>query len=286
LTSALGTPLDVVPLLQPERAVLIELLEGLTAAEWDLPTECPAWTVKGIALHVLGDDFSLLSRQRDAATDGLALWAPRHPGVDFRTLLDTFNEDWVDAARFFSTGVLIDLLRASGELTHAWYAGVGGETLGEPVPFVGWDPAPYWMIAAREHLERWVHQQQIRRAVGQVEWVDDVHLRAAIGAVMRGFPQALALLDTSPSASIALVLEGGAGIWTVARNRETWAVVDVSEADAILTMSSAAAASLVSRARPAADVPRSIDVSGDVALGRAVVEGLALIFGRPNEETA
>ncbi len=26
--------------------------------------------------------------------------------------------------------------------------------------------APYWAIAAREYLERWVHQLQIRRALG------------------------------------------------------------------------------------------------------------------------
>src|SRR3954463_16434268 len=111
-------------MLAPERAVLLELLRGMSADDWDKPTECPAWTVKGIALHILGDDFSLLSRQRDASVDGLALWAPRHPGVDFRTLLDTFNEDWVDSARFLSTQVLVDLLRVTGDWTHKWYADV------------------------------------------------------------------------------------------------------------------------------------------------------------------
>src|SRR3954454_16760054 len=107
---ALARPaaVDVLDLLAPERAELVTLLAGLAPGDWDRPTECPAWTVKGVAMHVLGDDLSLLSRQRDASTNGLTLWAPRHPGMEFRPLLDQFNEDWVDSARFFSTGVLID----------------------------------------------------------------------------------------------------------------------------------------------------------------------------------
>jgi len=56
----------------PERAALAELLESLAPDDWARPTECPAYTVKGIATHVLGDDLSLLSRQRDAGSLRLA----------------------------------------------------------------------------------------------------------------------------------------------------------------------------------------------------------------------
>ena len=55
-------PPDVTRVLRPERAVLLELLRGLSSEEWERTTECPAWDVKGIALHVLGDDLSLLTR--------------------------------------------------------------------------------------------------------------------------------------------------------------------------------------------------------------------------------
>jgi len=46
--------LDVAEPLRRERAGFTSVLAALPAAAWDLPTECPAWTVKGIALHVLG----------------------------------------------------------------------------------------------------------------------------------------------------------------------------------------------------------------------------------------
>src|SRR3954454_23330074 len=106
---ALARPaaVDVLDLLAPERAELVTLLAGLAPADWDRPTECPAWTVRGVALHVLGDDLSLLARQRDAETPSLLTefslptWdgAPENP-------LDRFNERWVHAASFLSPALL------------------------------------------------------------------------------------------------------------------------------------------------------------------------------------
>ena len=51
-----------------------------------------AYTVNGVATHVLGNDLSLLSRQRDGAEDGLVQMAKGLPDADFRTLLDDFND--------------------------------------------------------------------------------------------------------------------------------------------------------------------------------------------------
>ncbi len=39
-----ATALDVNDLLVLERARLLDTLTALTADEWSLPTECPAWT--------------------------------------------------------------------------------------------------------------------------------------------------------------------------------------------------------------------------------------------------
>src|SRR3954466_82630 len=108
-------------MLAPERAVLLELLRGMSADDWDRPTECPAWTVKGIALHILGDDLSLLSRQRDAATDGITLYAAHHPGMELRAMLDAFNEQWVTAAEFLSVSQLVELLALVGAWSDTFY---------------------------------------------------------------------------------------------------------------------------------------------------------------------
>ena len=81
---------------RPERDAFLELLASLSADDWTQPTECPSYPVKGIATHVLGDDLSLLSRQRDGAVQGLVYMADELPGADFRTLLDGFNDSGLD----------------------------------------------------------------------------------------------------------------------------------------------------------------------------------------------
>ena len=100
----------VLDVLRPERDTFLALLQSLDGDAWKLPTECPAYTVKGVATHVLGDDLSLLSRQRDRAENGLLAVAAELPGADFRTILDSFNDRWVAAAGFLSTDLLVELL--------------------------------------------------------------------------------------------------------------------------------------------------------------------------------
>jgi uncharacterized protein (TIGR03083 family) len=177
--------LDVTAMLRPERQALVDLLDDLAPEQWDLPTECPAYSVHGIATHLLGDDLSLLSRQRDAAPSGLFAIAEELPGVDFRTLLDTFNDRWVAGARFLSPRLLIDLLRYAGEETAAYYGSVDLYSPGEPVGFFGGfgGPSPMWQAVAREYVERWVHQSQIRRAIGLPSLADEAFVRAGLDVV-------------------------------------------------------------------------------------------------------
>lgn len=164
-----GTISTVLDVYLPERARLLELLSGLDAEQWARPTECPAYSVQGIATHILGDDLSLLSRQRDGAVQGLVLMAASMPGADFRSLLDAFNDQWVEAARFLSPALLVDLLDVVGQWTHRYYTEVDPEAPGEPVPLFGVEfgaTSPFWHAIAREYIERWAHHSQIRRALG------------------------------------------------------------------------------------------------------------------------
>ena len=160
---------DVLDVLAPERGALVDLLDGSADAEWATATECPQWSVQGVATHVLGDDLSLLSRQRDGAVSGLVRVAETMPGADIPALLDAFNERWVEGAAFLGPSVLVDLLRATGQWTEDYYRRVDPNAPVEPVPMFGGDlgtPSPFWQAIAREYLERWTHQSQIRRALG------------------------------------------------------------------------------------------------------------------------
>lgn len=169
----------------PERALLIELLTELNTDQWLLPTECPAYDIKGIATHVLGDDFSLLSRQRDTAQSGAVAVAAEMPGAPFRDVLNAFNDRWVATAGFFSTELLLELLRLSGDWTLHYYSSVDPSSEGEFVGlFGGQGPtSPFWQVIAREFLERWVHHSQIRRALGLGSVASAGCLGAGVAAV-------------------------------------------------------------------------------------------------------
>ena len=192
--SSISVILDVY---RPERAALVELLRGLRDEDWARATECPRYSVKGIATHVLGDDLSLLSRQRDAAVNGIALLADELAGSDFPMMLDTFNDRWVASAAFLSPPLLLELLRLSGEWTAAYYEAIDPDAPGEPVFFFGGapgQPSPFWQAIAREYLERFVHHSQIRRALG-LSSLDDrsflapgVEVAAAVAGLEPGVP--------------------------------------------------------------------------------------------------
>jgi uncharacterized protein (TIGR03083 family) len=75
----------VTHLFAPERASLLELLSSLSAGQWQSATVCPGWSVKDVALHLLGGDIDLLSRRRDGAAqptrpasrvDSRSWWCP------------------------------------------------------------------------------------------------------------------------------------------------------------------------------------------------------------------
>jgi uncharacterized protein (TIGR03083 family) len=164
--ASIGTILEVY---RPERSTLSSLLEGLGPDQWARPTECPEYSVKGVATHILGDELSLLSRQRDKAKNGLSFLIAELPSSDFRTLLDTFNDRWVAAARFLSPKLLIELLDLTGEWTAEYYESVDPLTEGESVGLFGArhrESSPFWQAIAREYLERWIHHSQILRALG------------------------------------------------------------------------------------------------------------------------
>jgi uncharacterized protein (TIGR03083 family) len=257
---------DVREVLPRERDALLELLTGLDDREWEAPTECPAWTVKGVALHVLGDDLSLLSRQRDAAPPGLPL--------------DGFDQQWVDAARFLSATLVVELLRLAGDWTARYYAEVDPAAPGEPVGlFASAGPSPYWQISAREYVERWVHHQQIRRALDRAD-LGDEFLVPAIDVVVHGLAARLPDLGAGPGTDITLTVTN-LGPWILHREPAKWAVCrgGVTEPAAELRLERQLAAPVFSRGLSGSDVGAAFGVIGDAALGFAALAALARLVG-------
>jgi uncharacterized protein (TIGR03083 family) len=280
-TSSPAGPLDVTAYLAGERAALVELLASLDPSEWASATECPAWSVKGVALHLLGDDLSLLSRQRDDATNSLELYAEQRPGLTFPELLNGFNDQWVEASRFLSEALIIEMLRLAGTWSADFYHGIDLGALGEAVGYFGaTEPSPYWQITAREYMERWEHHHQIRRAVVAPE-LGGEYLAPAAAVAVRHFVARLPELDAPRSTSVTLEIPDS-GVWTMRRTEDSWTLLDgAGEAsDAALILDPERATVVLSRGLHRAEVTSAFTTSGDATLAERAVGAIAAMTSR------
>ena len=217
-----------------EREELVALLGSLVEAEWDLPSAAPDWSVKDLALHLLDDDLGLLSRNRDGDTAGL-LDADDHES--FVRALAAKNQRWIDGARHLSPRLIIDLLKWAGREVDAYYSTVSMTTHGH-VSWASNEPVPIWLDMAREFTERWVHQIQIREALGRVEHYAATYLPTVLRTFVWAIPhQYREAADAGVQVQVDL---GSGGKWyLVCDGGPTWSlnegVVDSPAASAVFS---------------------------------------------------
>lgn len=261
---------DTVALFPEVRQGLTELLAGLDEAEWLLPTVCPGWDVKDVALHLLGVEIHNVSRRRDGVATGPG------PGEDLVEWLNAHNEAWVRGCRNIGDRLLIELLDFAGAAFESHLAGVDLDESSAHVSWAGDDPVPMWLDVARECTERWVHQQQIRDACGRPGLNGPEFAGPVIRTLVHALPRTYRHVHTSEGTAVELRVAGaGGGIWHVARGADRWelAAGAHSDAAAVVTTDVDGAWRLFTR-NP---LGRSPDIDGDAALGAVMLEAVAIV---------
>lgn len=275
--SHLTESIAVVELFPVLRGRLLDLLAGLSDEQWRLPTVCPGWSVKDVALHLLGGDVAKLSRSRDGLADALAAYAP--PGADLAdygtliTAINAWNADWVVATRRMSGQLLRQLLALTGDALTAYYRGLDLMALGDRISWIGPEPAPVWLDVAREYTEQWMHQAQIRDALG-VGGIRERQLFAPVLATfIHGLPRALRDV-ASPSGTrlrVHIIGEAG-GTWDAVRVDGRWllAAATSDESAAVATLDQEQAWRLWTRGLTAEEAEPAVHTEGDRRLAVAV----------------
>lgn len=139
-------------------ASIVDACADLTDDQWELPTDCPGWTVRDQVAHMIGTERMLLGEQApDVATDVRAL-----PHV--KNDIGAFNEAWVEAYRSRPGAEVLDEFRS--------VAARRLEQLREMTPddwetegFTPEGPGPYRKFMAIRVFDCWIHEQDIRDAV-------------------------------------------------------------------------------------------------------------------------
>ena len=201
------------------RAALLEILEQLSDDQWTAPTACAGWSVKDVALHVLGDDIGLLSRRRD----GFILRDSFDGWDDLVRFINQSNQLWVEAARRMSTTMLCTLLRFTGAMIDDYFTGLDPHQTGGPVSWAGEGPAPVWLDIAREYTEFWMHHQHICDAVDITSLKDRRHFHPVLDAFIRALPHSYRDHSAPPGTVVVLTLTGeAADSWYLLREDDRW----------------------------------------------------------------
>lgn len=203
----------------PLRHHLLALLADLSDDDWSRPTAAPGWSVKDVALHLLGGDIAILSGKRD----GFRLPQRIDSYPDLVALIDRLNHEWIVAARRMSPRLLRELLAFCGPEVEACFASLDPMAMGGPVSWAGPEPAPIWFDIAREFTERWHHQQQIRDATGRAPLYDPYFLAPVLDTFVRALPHAFRDTPSPLGTSVRFEIAGDAGgVWYVHKNAQAW----------------------------------------------------------------
>ena len=269
----------VTHLFPPERASLLELLSSLAAGQWQAPTVCPGWSVKDVALHLLGGDIDLLSRRRDGAAPADA---PSRP-AGFQELvvsLDRLNQTWVEATRRISPRLLCERLAVTGEATRQYLSSLELSAVEESVSWIRPDPVPNWLDVARQYTERWTHQQQIRDAVGVPGLKEPAFLAPVLATFVHALPRAFTGVPAPVGTTVEVGIAGEAGgYWVLTRTPDRWRLAaGTAEAPAARVALDAETAWRLWTKGIRPDATRAaVSISGDRALGLPVLDAVAII---------
>jgi uncharacterized protein (TIGR03083 family) len=273
-------PIDVRDLFPAERQALLQLLSDLTDDQWATPTVCPGWTVKDVALHVLGVDLGNLAVQRDGFIDASAAGPCGDEWEALVAFVADLNETWVRAARRLSPRLLCELLAVTGEMIAAYFGTLDLLAMGHPVSWAGPHPAPVWLHVAREYTERWVHQQQIRDALALPGFDDPQYVAPVLAAFVHALPHTLRHSRAAPGTRVRLTIRGPAGgSWVALRMEDQWALgqADGRPATATVTVDQDLAWRLFTKVVTPADALPRVRIEGDRALGTLVLDTVSII---------
>jgi len=276
-----ATKVDVRKVMEQERAEFVRLLRLMTDDDWSKPTVCDGWTVGDIAVHLVGDDLSFLSRNRDGRRDenldALQDWDR------FVEQLDAHNNRRVEAGRFMSAQLVADLLEFTGTKIAEFLEGVDSSAPGEVVSWAGPEPAPWWLVAAREFTEHWVHHQQIRDAIDQPGLNGPSFIGPILATAMHGVPRAYEGIETPEGTTVAIDVTGRAGFsWAVRRDSDGWKLYEglTREANARLSVDQETAWRFLMGMMGAAETRRKATKEGDGGLVKPFFGAVSAIVRR------
>lgn len=258
---------------------LTELLTRLDDEQWARPTVCKLWTVKDIAAHLLDTAWRRLSIGRD----NFRTPYPAVESVEALTVhLNALNASWVEAYRRVSPQILIRQLDLAHEELYGYLLTLDpdGEAL-FPVAWAGEAMSKNSFDIAREYTERWLHQQQIRQALGAPGLMDREYYHPFLETFMQALPHTFNLHkpDVPPRSVVRVDIVGTAGgSWTIIKDGAVWRFsTEDASPDAQVYIDEQIAWLLFSKGVDVMEARQFWQVTGDAELGSAALKMVSVM---------
>ena len=271
-------PVLVLDLFPEERRELLALLSGLPAEAWEAATVCAGWSVKDLAAHILADDLGNLARGRDG--HGSSSFTAPPSWDELVIFINEQNEDWVRTMRRLSPRLLVELLGFSGERLVAYFRGLDPMAPGFSVSWAGPGPHAWWLHVAREYTERWMHQEQVREAVGAPGLRGRRLFHPVLDTFVHALPHTYRDMPAPEGTHVRLTVTGDAGgAWSLVRHGGRWDLYDEMEAApaSTVTLDEDTAWRLFTKGIDRDTARARMTCEGDQELGQMVLSTLAII---------
>ncbi len=259
----------LVELLDETWASALTLGASLDESDWTLPTGCPGWTVFDQFAHLAGFEAGLTSRAEPPHVLAPALAAGKD---DFGVMVET----QIDRRRGLAPAAVLAELGALATERAAFYRAAAAQGEETEVPGVG-GLQPLRRALPVRLADVWIHEQDIRRAIGRPGHDDGAAAETVIGQLLGGLrgvlPRVPGLVEGSV---VVLSVHGPAGSsvsYQLSDGRARAAEAGASPAVTLRFPPDQFVALAAGRSDAA---PTSVAVSGDAALGEAILARMTI----------
>lgn len=259
--------------------MLINLLNALTDEEWEAQTVAKLWKVKDVAAHLLDGNLRTLSASRDGYFGTKA--ENINSFQDLTAYLNNLNMTWTNAAQRLSPKVMTFLLEITGQQYSAHLNSLSPfENAVFSVAWAGQETSANWFHIAREYTEKFLHQQQIRDALGKPGLMTRELYYPFLDTFMCAFPYTFKDIPAAKGTVVSLIVttEIG-GQWNIVKEEQKWTLNKETNlaANATVKIAPDVAWKLFSKSLRPAHILKEAELIGDKELGQQVLQLVAVM---------
>jgi uncharacterized protein (TIGR03083 family) len=250
----------------------VALLRSLSDEDWGRPTDLAGWDVRAVAAHLAHLESELAGNEQEQVQ------VPELPHIT--SPMGYYTEMGPIARRDWTTQQIVDELEAAAatrlaELRENPPADGSGTPPRTPGG-IGWD---WSTLLSNRVVDVWMHEQDIRRAVGRPGAMDSPGAEHTVSVFARAFGYTVGKRVAPPAGtSVVLDVTGLRPVHLAVQvddsGRATPSGTAADAADVALTMDLETYVVLAGGRRGAEDV--DVRVSGDHDLGRRVLAAMAV----------